>query len=302
MSIYGEGKDMEMLIENDRLKIECNPELGGKITSFFHKEKCFELAAQAGKPPEKLPPIGEAFAPYAFGMDDAFPNIDAEQVRWKEWNYTYPDHGEIWCAAFEVIAQAKDSLSLHWKSPKLGYCYEKRLCLKENALHIRYHIINEGPGELPCFWTWHGLMRYEEDMEVILPQGITHCRNVLSGDILGESGRIYPLENKVYDFSKVPNARSGSMVKFYAEEVVKYGRCGLHYPSQSVTCIMEYDAKILPYFGFWVTAGGFQGDYNCALEPSSGFYDSISTARKNGKLPVLAVGESMEFEIKITVE
>lgn len=291
-----------MLIENDILRVEYYPGLGGKITSFFYKEKNFELAAQAGNRPKPPTPAKGSFSSYAFGMDEAFPNIDAEQINWKGRNYVYPDHGEIWSAEFEVTDQTEDSVSLRWKSPDLGYRYEKKLHLDDKTLHIRYHVVNEGENELPCFWTWHGLMRYEEDMEVILPGDITHYRNVLSGSVLGEAGSIYPLENEVYDFSKVPNAASRSMVKFYAEGEIRHGRCGLYYPSQDVACIMEYDAKALPYFGFWVTAGGFQGDYNCALEPSNGFYDSISTARENRKLPVLAVGESMEFEIKIMLE
>lgn len=290
-----------MLIENNKLKIEYYPEFGGKLTSFFYKEKNFELAAQAENKPKPSPPGKGSFASYAFGMDDAFPNIDAEHICWNGRDYAYPDHGEVWSAEFETIGQAGNSVSLCWKSPERGYQYDKKLCLKENALYIRYRITNEGAWELPCFWTWHGLMRYEEDMEVILPKGITHCRNVLSESVLGEAGTIYPLKNDVYDFTKVPNAASRSMIKFYAEGEVPYGRCGVYYPSQNVTCIMEYDAKALPYFGFWVTAGGFQGDYNCALEPSNGFYDSISMARENRKLPLLAVGERMEFEIKIAL-
>lgn len=292
---------MEMMIENDKLKIKCHPGFGGKITSFFYKENEFELAAQTDKSPELRSYVENEFAPYAFGMDDAFPNIDEEKIHWKGKDYVYPDHGEVWRAEFEVTDQTNDSVCLCWKSPGLGYRYEKKLYLKENGLHICYHITNEGAGELPCIWTWHGLMRYEEDMEIILPQGITHCRNVLSGTALGEAGRIYSLENNVYHFTKVPKIESRSMVKFYAEGAVKCGRCGLYYPSQDMTCIMEYDAEVLPYFGFWVTAGGFQGDYNCALEPSNGFYDSISRAGENKKLPILGIGENIEFEIRIAL-
>ena len=64
--------------------------------------------------------------------------------------------------------------------------------------------------------------------------------------------------------------------------------------------MLEYDAEKLPYLGVWITAGGFQGDYNCALEPTNGFYDSISKAAGNGKLPVLGAGESMEFDLHIS--
>lgn len=291
-----------MILENDSLKIELHPGMGGKISSFYHKGKNFELAAQSRKELCGLPSAEGGFGPYAFGMDDAFPNIDAERIEWKGRTILYPDHGEIWKAAFEVTKQSADSVCLHWKSPDLEYSYRKTLKLSRNVLHINYQITNESGDELPCIWTWHGLMRYEEDMEVILPDGVTHCWNVLTGPVLGEAGTVYPLENERYDFTRVPKAETRSMVKFYAEQRIKQGRCGLRYPSQEMTCIMEYDEKILPYWGFWITAGGLLGDYNCALEPANGFYDSISRAGKNGKLPILAAGACMEFDVKIILE
>lgn len=289
-----------MVLENNLLRIEIQPNMGGKITSFYHKEKKFELSAQSNKKMEELPGFCAGFGPYAFGMDDAFPNIDAEIIDWKGNSISYPDHGEIWAAEFRIMAQSSDCAVLLWESP-MGYHYTKTLQLAQNTLRIHYEIENNSNKELPCFWTWHGLMRYEEDMEIILPEGITHCRNVLSGPELGEAGTVYPI-NGHYDFTKVPGTDSKTMSKFYAEHPVKSGRCGLRYPSQNTKCIMEYDPKILPYWGFWITAGGFQGDYNCAMEPTNGFYDSISTAMKNGKLPLLASGERMAFKIKITLD
>lgn len=288
-----------MILENDELKIVLDHRMGGKITSFYHKKKAFELAAQTKTMPEMLPKPPFGFGPYAFGMDDAFPNIDAERIDWKGRTLLYPDHGEIWSAEFEVTDRTDMSAVLCWTSPKLKYRYEKTLRLIHNVLQIRYQISNEGGDELPCFWTWHGLMRYEEDMRVLLPEGVTHCRNVLDGSVLGEAGAVYSLDNEVYDFTKVPKAKTKSMVKFYAEHPVTMGRCGLYYPTQNVTCTMEYDEKALPYFGFWITAGGFQGDYNCALEPTNGFFDSISAAYRNGKLPVLGAGERMAFDVRI---
>lgn len=290
-----------MILENDRLKIEFQPKLGGKITSFYHKEKAFELAAQPGRRMQKLPGTAEGFAPYAFGMDEAFPNIDAERIEWKKRTLFYPDHGEIWRAVFEVTDRTDLSAALCFESPALEYRYEKTLQLAGSALQIGYRITNEGRDELPCLWTWHGLMRFEEDMRVLLPKGITHLRNVLDSAVLGAAGTVYPLSNGVYDFTRVPGAATGSMVKFYAEHPVEEGRCGLYYPSQDVTCTMEYDAKALPYFGFWVTAGGFWGDYNCALEPANGFYDSISAAHQNGRLSVLGAGESMAFAVRLAL-
>lgn len=290
-----------MKIENTRLKIEFNPELGGKIISFYDKEREFEFAAQKGIISKKSPPA-DVFSAYAFGMDDAFPNIDQEFVEWEGRNIFYPNHGEIWEAEFQVESRSAGSVSLCWESGSLGYQYNKRMSVIDNSLCIQYCIKNPTGNNLPCIWTWHGLMKYEEDMEIVFPAETLYFRNVLDGSVLGHEGEIYPLKNSVYDFIKVPKADSKSMVKFYAEGQVKEGRCGFYYPSGDVACILEYDKEILPYLGVWITAGGLQGDYNCALEPTNGFYDSISKAYRHNALPILKAGEELNIALKITSE
>lgn len=65
--------------------------------------------------------------------------------------------------------------------------------------------------------------------------------------------------------------------------------------------MLHYDVKKLPYLGVWVTAGGFEGDYNCALEPSDGFYDSVRKAGENGRLPVLASGAAADFGFAVSL-
>jgi galactose mutarotase-like enzyme len=291
-----------MILENESLKIECRPEWGGKITSLYLKKKEFELAARPQKMPEEKPRAERGFSPYAFGMDDAFPNIDAEQFSWKDRILAYPDHGEIWRSEFEVKEQTRESVRLDFKSGIFGYRYEKALRLLGSRLLLDYRITNEGAKELPCIWTWHGLMRYEENMRLRLPKEISCWQNVLEGSILGETGKLYPASSSAYDFSRVPKADTKSMVKYYAAQPLCEGRMGVLYPDQGVEVTLEYDAKALPYLGVWITAGGFQGDYNLALEPTNGFYDSVSRAAKNGKLPVLAQGEQMIFSLEILLE
>lgn len=291
-----------IVLENEKLKIGLEPALGGKIVSFFHKGKGFELAAQRSGSLEELPSPGDSFAPYAFGMDDAFPNIDGEKIDWQGRELFYPDHGEIWSAAFEVIEVSRDRVSLKWISGRFGYRYQKLLHLDGDTLQLCCRITNESGAELPCFWTWHGLVRYEEDMRVLWPSGTSGFLNVQANGFLGRAGARYDVQNSKYDFTRVPGIKPASTAKYYVEHPVSQGCCGLHYPSQGVTLTMEYDSELLPYLGFWVTAGGFQGDYNCALEPTNGFYDSISAARENGKLPRLQPGESMALELKLMLK
>lgn len=289
----------QIVLENDVLKVKLSPSLGGKITSFFLKEKKFELAAQ-GK--EMQHQVKDSFAPFAYGMDDTFPNINEEAIEWKGRKLYYPDHGEIWKAEFKISEHIQSSVSLTWHSTAFQYLFEKTMCLEKNILKVQYHIVNEGDDELPCIWTWHGLIRYEQDMEFLLPEGVNHYRNVLSGCILGEEGKVYPAQNGVYDFARMPNPDCCNMVKYYGVESGITGHCGVYYPSDDVSYYLDYDAQKLPYFGVWITAGGFQGDYNCALEPSNGYYDSISKANKNQKLPVLKKGEILDFMFELSLK
>ena len=288
----------QITLENDVLKVNICPSLGGKITSFYLKEKEFELAAK-GKEMRYL--ARDSFAPFAYGMDDTFPNINGEIVDWKGRKLYYPDHGEIWKARCMIRQHIENSVCLTWRSTVFHYLFEKNISLEKNTVTIQYHIVNEGEHELPCIWTWHGLITYEQNMEIMLPDGVEHYRNVLKGSVLGEEGTVYPVQNKIYDFKKMPNPDICNMVKYYGEEPCMIGHCGVYYPSKNVSYYLDYDAKKLPYFGVWITAGGFQGDYNCALEPSNGYYDSISKAQQNQKLPVLQAGEALDFSLELTL-
>ncbi len=307
----------QVILENEILRVVSLPFMGGKITSLFHKEKSFEAAAQADENAHRRLVGGDGilwlerqgFARYAYGLDDAFPNIDEEDFAWNGKQRHYPDHGEIWNANFRIMEQDKDFLRLCWESADFDYRYEKELRLAGNSLRMHGRISNIGEDALPAIWTWHGLMRYEEDMEILLPEGTKQCRNVLEDDMLGEADTVYPCKSTAYDFTKVPPADSGRAVKYYVEPETAMGGaesfspacCGFFYPSSKMRILLRYDAKKLPYLGVWITAGGFLGDYNCAIEPSNGFYDSIGRAAKNHRLPVLAPGETMEFELEVSL-
>lgn len=295
-----------MKLENGNIRIEFLPEMGGKITSFYLKSVGFQLAAQNVKENNiknnKMQQNHEQteqkdFGDYAYGFDECFPCIDAESVDWNGRKLIYPNHGEIWSNSLSCTAQEDDSVLMHWFSSGSQYSYEKTYTLIDEGLKLHYKIVNESEEEFPCIWTWHGLMRYEEDMQILLPKHTKKIRNVLEHPKIGAKDDIYDLNNTVYNFNLVPSKDSRSMVKYYCEEKVEEGCCGFTYPSQGVRCTLTYDKEKLPYLGVWITAGGLDGAYNCALEPSNGFYDSISCARENNRLKILRSHECLEFDL-----
>lgn len=292
-------------LENKTLCAVFLPRQGGKVASLRLRHSNFELLFQNPKPAFGTPCTGSAFHEFeACGMDDAFPCIGAGPVTVGGQTVAYPDHGEIWSAAFEATPLA-DGLRLTYHSPLLGYLYEKTFSLKGETLHCAYRIENRSANPFLYLWALHCLVRYEPDMRLVFPTGTRAVENVTASARLGAPGTLYPFpsaalpDGSVYDFASVPPAQPHTMEKYYVHGRVTEGRCGYRYPSQGVAADILYDKAALPYLGFWVTAGAFRGDYNCALEPATGYYDSIATARKNDACSVLEPGAAVSFELAI---
>lgn len=286
-------------LENEYISVVILPSLGGKIASIFYKRKGVELTAQNGKDYYKTPEWGDDFSKYdVSGLDDAFPNIVEAVIERNGQTYFYPDHGEIWSSSFSY--EKKDNgVLLEYQSEKFGYTYEKKVCLINNSILLEYNIRNESSQPFPCIWTFHGLMRYEENMEFIYSDDVKRFENVFDSEELGATGRRYERKNTKYDFERVPSKKTNTMIKFYVDGRLNRGFCGFRYPTFGVECRYHYDAEKFPYLGVWITAGGFRGDYNCAMEPANGYYDDIRIAESNNTLYYLKKEDPLKFLLEI---
>ncbi|MBU5593365.1 DUF5107 domain-containing protein [Clostridium sp. MSJ-4] len=299
-------KGIEALkIQSNYLKVVIIPEIGGKVASIYNLKKDFELLFQNKDEVYKRPKIYDAFENFdAAGFDDAFPTIDKCIVSINDKNIEYPDHGEIWSGTFDYTIEG-EKIILSYKSEILPYSYNKTLFLEKDSLICEYNIKNTGDFPIPCIWAFHCLVNCEEDMEIVFPRGTNLIENVHDSKYLGEEGTVhkYPqtldLNGEVFDLSKVLPKSFNNTEKYYVKGKVNEGKCGIYYPSKDISYNIYYDEKKLPYLGFWITEGGFRGDYNCALEPTNGYYDDIIKSRDNNCTFTLKPGETLEFDIKI---
>ncbi|MCR4908124.1 MAG: aldose 1-epimerase family protein [Lachnospiraceae bacterium] len=303
----------EILLENDKLKAVCLPELGGKVRSLILKGRDIEIAAQPGT--GKIYRAAESdgnFGDYDMsGLDDAFPNIDAETLTYGGRVFSYPDHGEIWSREMEVLGAEKEKLGLCWFSPRFSYNYFKTLSLSGSSLVFSYEIKNAGDTDFPCIWTMHGLLRFERDMRLVFPEGMDRIVNVLPDTPLGEKDSEHSLSKGEFDFTRMPDAsalkKAGWQetepwyMKYYGAGPVGEGSCQVIYPSDGIKAVFSYDAEKLPWLGVWINAGGFSGDYNLAMEMTNGFYDQVSKALDNNRCCVLKPGEKLSFEVSLSV-
>jgi galactose mutarotase-like enzyme len=295
-------------LENQFIKVIILPIMGGKVASLYRKDKEFELLYQNRELTYRKPKFNDKFSNYdASGFDDAFPTIDEAMVNIGGKSEVYPDHGEIWSSSF-TYKITSEKVMLKCEGTVIKYEYIKTFSLSEDNLMIDYEIINKSNEDFPCIWTMHGLINCEEDMELLFPKNTKEVVNVSESINLGQVGKVhaYPLtlteEGKVFKLNKVLPLSSNNMEKYYVKGAVEEGCCGAYYPSKDVTYRLHYDKEKLPYLGFWVTEGAYRGDYNCALEPSNGYYDSIEIARKEDKLCVIKPKESLRFSLRLEVE
>ncbi len=301
----------EIVLENDKLRIAVLPGAGGKIRSLFYKPEGFEAAAQpgAGKTYRK-PEADASFGDYDMsGIDDCFPNIDAETFSYEGRILYYPDHGEVWSREMEEIKKSSDSLFLSLESQRFHYRYEKRLFLRGDELALEYEILNQGDMNLPCIWTLHGLLRLEPDMRFEYPKGVRAFVNILNDTPLGPEGKIFSYPDGEFDFTKLceNHGTSGALsgrtqpyyMKYYSVQSVMSGRACVSYPSQKVKVEFSYDPLKLPWFGVWINNGGLGGDYNVAMEMTNGYYDLVSRALENCKICVLKPKERISFGVSI---
>ena len=295
-------------LENEFISVIILPEIGGKIASIYRKDKDFELLYQNKEDIYRKPKLYDAFEKFdASGFDDAFPTIDICNVKYGRKEILYPDHGEIWTANFDYKIEGEKVILTHY-SDFIKYIYKKTFSLDGDKLVAEYEILNNGDEEFPCIWAMHCLIRCEEDMQLIFPKDTKEVVNVHNSKFLGQVGKIhtYPItcssKGLPFNLDRVLEASADNMEKYYVKDSVSEGYCGAYYPSRDVKYSVYFDKEKLPYLGFWVTEGGFRGDYNCALEPTNGYYDSIDIAKKEERVCILKSGENLKFNICIELK
>lgn len=298
--------DPAVFIENEHLSAVILPKRGGKTASLQYKKTGMELLYQNRNDHFKEAEFGSDFSRFeACGFDDAFPGINAEEFTYKGQTFQYPDHGEIWSASMERLDDsASDEVILFYQSSHFHYSYTKRFRLDGSSLVCSYRIINDGESDLPAFWTMHCLVNITPQMRFVFPEQVKTVRNVLKGEWLSVPDGFYSFptawdQGKKRCLDALPQA---GIAKYYVEGRCPEGEVGYDYPETGTKLRLHYDRKKLPYLGLWITNGGYRGEKNAALEPSSGFYDGLNICRRvTGSIPVLRPGEKFCFDISLNV-
>ncbi|HWR43984.1 hypothetical protein [Sporomusa sp.] len=310
MSIHSEGyKGLDgVAIENETLKLIVLPQLGAKIASLLYKPQNFEVFFQPIDGVFRLSRYGANFAEYdTAGADEMYPTIDACMYPYHGYSGTQiPDHGDLWSIPWSVTAAGEKLLS-RVQGKSLPYEFNRTITLERSGVRMDYRVINTGDEELYGIWAFHGLAACDENTRIILPE-TDRVINVHNSAMLGPANteHSFPMtisskgSNCCIDRIKPKSAKNTE--KIYVNGRVKQGQAALTLNNNQLRYTLYFPTEIVPYLGVWINQGGFKDEYNCALEPATGYYDSLEVAHRLNTLQSIATGAALEWYLIINLE
>ncbi|SDN93476.1 Galactose mutarotase [Paenibacillus sp. yr247] len=293
-AIYKERKSI--VIENDRLRVEIVPDIGGKIVSLYYKPSGKEWLLDSGSRPFVQPIYGSIFTDWDMsGWDECFPTINPCTVHAKENNpVQLPDHGEVWSLPWNCEMQDQ-SIVCSVRGIGLPYRLTRTISFLETG-HVRlaYRADNLGQDQLPFLWTAHPQFSISEPTQILLPDSMRSMLCVYGGEKL-QTGEQYDVSSYL---NIQPELREDGK-KFYYPSVVPAGWSGLYGQESGNYLIVSVPVEKVPYLGIWIDEGIYNDRVTCALEPGIGYYDSLEMAQSNGTSVVIASSKSHEWHLDL---
>ncbi|MDF2571834.1 MAG: hypothetical protein K0R55_3438, partial [Sporomusa sp.] len=156
-------------------------------------------------------------------------------------------------------------------------------------------------------WAFHGLVACDERTQIILPK-TESVINVHNSNYLGTAGtkHTFPMTTDTNGsncyINQVKPKSANNTEKFYVDGRVKKGQAALTLNNRKLFYTLSFPREKVPYLGIWLNQGGFKGEYNCALEPATGYYDSVEVTHRLNTLESIAPGNILEWYLTIQLE
>lgn len=172
-------------------------------------------------------------------------------------------------------------------------------------LRLEYEVTNLGQDPLVYLWAAHPQFVAGPDTQILLPDEINEVCNVLPSERWGPVGTRYAWPEavdrtgKVWRLDRVGPEAARDCRKFYVPPEQRVDHAGLKCHKTGRQLVMSWSAEKTPYLGLWIDEGCYNTVSTVALEPASGYFDSLETAAGLGRTPVLQPGESHEWLLTV---
>lgn len=282
-----------LVLESPALRVITVPAMGAKIVSIFDRIVGREWL---------LPPKNGAFQPVAYGAsfveqdmsgwDEMFPTIDrcVYPVEGAFFGAELPDHGEVWSLAWNYDESVPDAIRLSVPGRALSYMLSRTIRFADQrTLRLSYEIVNTGDEPLSVLWAAHPQFVADEATRIVLPASVTEVISVLPTEelpVLGQHCDWAVTMTQAGEQLQLDRVRSTSRRKHrkvYVQPDQPAHWVGLQQGDNGVWLRLLWDMSEISYLGIWVDEGSYNPALTIALEPSTGFYDSLVRAWQNNR-------------------
>ncbi|MEC3878526.1 DUF5107 domain-containing protein [Parapedobacter sp. 10938] len=283
-----------LTIENDCLRVDVIPALGGKISSIYSKQLDKEFLWNNAELSLQKNQTGDDYdSNFWGGIDELLPNDIPERID----GIDYPDHGELWTTRLDYSVSG-DDVSVYGVLPLSRLYYKKtiRLSIDAPKVTLQYNMVNQSAERRRFLWKLHAALRISEGDQLLSPA--TKAKVVSPGaSRFAEAGEftwpvmdgidasIVPEKNNTMDFFYLYDSPEGTM-----SLIVDKGRSRFSY---------HYDQAIFPYQWYFASYGKFRNHYTAILEPASAMPVSVNEAADLKQCSVLEPGETFDTQVVI---
>ena len=274
---------METVLENSLLRIEVDPDHGGRITSFFSKATRTEfLWYDANRLP--VNPALDYDGNFAGGMDELVPCDFPE--------HGFPDHGELWTQPLYACCEA-EQLVLEGVLPKCGLRYRRAMRLERNAMVSLYTLENTNSAPLDFMWKLHAALAIAPGDHLVVP---AHCQQAADPGDWSKAATALPACWK--GACDIP-PMDGTSDFFYLTDL-QDGMMELHrQDGQCFRC--DFDTAVFPCAWVFASFGRLNGSRTLIMEPCTNYPVALDDAVKAKCCAHLEPGETLATEVRWSV-
>ncbi len=267
-------------IEGEALSAAVDPARGAKITSLVDAAGTEWLSQGSG---EVAAPPGTAFVDAEMrGWDECAPTIVACRIADRD----LPDHGDLWDARFDV---AGDRLCV--VATSLPYRFERRILATPAGLRLEYSA-EALQFAIPFLWAAHP--------QFAAPAGTHDELMPTAGRVVDVMDPSTPASDWTPELATIDTVEPGGCRKVYVDPDTDVDRARLVRADGSALAMRWSDA--CPYLGIWFDAGAYSRSPVIALEPATAYFDSLETAVRLGRAPMLEPGAPLSWWLELEAQ
>ncbi len=276
------------------------PELGAKIVSLTLSGQDADIIWQDETRPLVPLSYGDKFGSFdASGFDECFPTIGECACPDYPWEgVVMPDHGEVWTLPWRLIP---DPEAIHTVVHGVRFPYElsRRIRTAPRRFVIEYLARNLSGFPIRYLWSAHPLLALSEGMRVLLPgEPLGHVVFAAGGRLASpdaSSGKVRwpwaPGPDGTSVDCSLMGPREWRANDKLCMETPADGWCALFDPSRRRYCAFRMSPEETPFVAICANFGWYPPEgraaYWVAIEPCTGYPDSLSEAAAAGRARIL---------------